>query len=679
MIDDDRKPSDMEEKIKKLKVIVDQFNQNDDNEQILERFSSLSVADHAEISDTVKSPIIVLEHLMEVILLFQEHSRTSSLEISLLKNSSNGDKSKTEDDKILLSQILTFAVTLFHEKFFIQYWLYLFLSTSSINNEDQANQNIFLDRMKYLFYCQKKLSNFYYSSFSNSSLTSAFDLSTSPIISYQIFFFHVTNSFLIAIKDFLQKSNNSNNSNRPLPKEISFFFDFFDSSLLRKFISFLLFHESVVDETSTGEESGLPQIEELIEGEEQVVSLSHHSNNQIFLLKSELLFVWNHLVHSINNYKLIIQCIEILFQQNEKKKKNSYDIFTINEKGEDSIGLSILLSLFSQFLAVISSSSSLSLSEDNNSTKKNQEYEYLHLFIQKIILKYSFSSLLISSLFSSSHSSLVSPTLTFPHFSKSYQRFLFVTILDIWGNSFFHNNGNLSLFESYSRLLSYLIKDWKQEDLHLDIQPFYLNNHNNNDPNVASSPILLESLLINAISNGLECSVPLVRIHTMKIAIKYAEIMNYPLEFDELKEYEAMESKASSSSLIEEKPKEIAGKGETEMENKKQEDQDDDSDDEEEIQGYLLSKENDCIIGDIADSKTKVYYLRNCIESRFLFFFFSFLPNMFFFFSFSVLTKPEGTPDLRQMIILALVSCISILYFYDLIVGTLGKYSCYCC
>jgi hypothetical protein len=614
MIDNLVKSSDLEEKINKLKCFVDKFNENYDDHKIKERFLNLSSSDRAETSDGVQNPIAALELLMEVIVMYQEQSLASSLDFPLLQDSPNKDKSETQDEKAVLIKILSLAVILFHEKFFAQYWLHLLLSVSQPNTKSLPNQNVFLDRMKYLYYCQKKLSNFYYSSYSSSSSTSStsFDLSTSPMISYQIFFFHITNSYLIAIKDFLNQRNQESNQ---LPKEICLFFDFFDSSLVRKFISFLLFHESD-EEASVKEDAVVSQVKELKEGEEdQAISLSHLDNEkkQIFLTKNELLFVWKHLANSINNYKLILQFMEILFQQNEKK--SNFELFNVNDTGDESIGLSLILSLFSQFLTIISSSSSSSM-EDNSKNNNQQEYEYLHLLIQKIILKYSFSSLLISHLFSPSSSSLI--------FSKSYRKFIFVAILDIWGNTFFHNNGNLPLFESYSRLLLYLMKDWKQEDLHMEIKPIYLTiQHSSHDKN--GDPLMIESLLINAISNGLECSVPLIRIHTMKVAVKYAAIMNYPLEFDELKEYEAMENKnlsTSSTSLLEEKAAEKERNEETAANNTKPDiptlraDDEDDSDDEEEIQGYLLSKENDCIIGDIADNKRKVYYLRNCIESK---------------------------------------------------------------
>eukprot|EP00599_Poterioochromonas_sp_BG-1_P016360 CAMPEP_0173164544 /NCGR_PEP_ID=MMETSP1105-20130129/20695_1 /TAXON_ID=2985 /ORGANISM="Ochromonas sp., Strain BG-1" /LENGTH=576 /DNA_ID=CAMNT_0014085043 /DNA_START=24 /DNA_END=1754 /DNA_ORIENTATION=+ len=126
----------------------------------------------------------------------------------------------------------------------------------------------------------------------------------------------------------------------------------------------------------------------------------------------------------------------------------------------------------------------------------------------------------------------------------------------------------------------------------------------------------------------------------MKIAQEYARLMEYSLEFDELKELE-------NQNKIKQQPAKLKDEAENDSEEEEEEN------DEDEIQGYYISKEQDSIVNELylpppttssddgsLSKRKKIYYLRECLE---------------------LLKAPEGSPDIRAGIILALDNLPTIL------------------
>jgi hypothetical protein len=235
--------------------------------------------------------------------------------------------------------------------------------------------------------------------------------------------------------------------------------------------------------------------------------------------------------------------------------------------------------------------------------------EEFQLLIKRIFLKQLIPSSLASKLFGST------PLI----FNRMQQLVITSSLVDIWGQAFFHNNGNLALFQSYSNQLLSLFENFTQKDLTI---PIYLNNHsmnNDRDPERGSN-LSIEILLINSISTGLECSLPFIRMYTMKVATKYAKILQLPLQFEEL---ESLEKEFANEDLINPKLKPDPSIKNTILNSKPSNDSshvgatnEEEDEDEDEIQGYFLSHENDSILHDIHDNKPKVFYLRNCIDRK---------------------------------------------------------------
>lgn len=505
-----------------------------------------------------------------------------------------------------ISEVLKLASFLFHENFLCSYWQFTY--KCAVNTE--SPKSLFYDRLKWIYYAHKQLTNGYYfisnsPKFKQIVLSSLSKVQTEAgnkeensedeieeeeisVFSYEIFVYHCLNSFLVASKEFLALQQDVPSTSLLLPRQVVSWFSFFDDSLLRKFLTFFLFlqENSMNEAVNTRINQGFTQ------------------DDRSFLFQQFLL--------CIEDPSLLLRFLTISCQIFQHRKKKWTDEDMINSE-ESRVG-GFLISVITRYLTVIRS---VDTTENEEPEKYSKENYLMSQLIDRIFLKFDFSSSFIQRLFppNPSHVSSIPSSAFVTVFSKHQLLMLLCKLIDSWGSPYFQNNAMLSRYQSLSVFILTILTSGAviRSDL---ASPIFLVKGPQSAPSNESPMISVESLLVEAVSKGLESSFPLVRYYTMKIAQEYARLMEYSLEFDELKELE-------NQNKIKQQPAKLKDEAENDSEEEEEEN------DEDEIQGYYISKEQDSIVNDLylpppttssddgsLSKRKKIYYLRECLECK---------------------------------------------------------------
>lgn len=516
-----------------------------------------------------------------------------------------------ENKPFFISEVLKLASFLFHENFLSCYWEFTY--KCAVNTPSESSKSLFYDRLKWIYYAHKQLTNEYYfisnsPKFKQIVLSSLSKVQTDTgesgdkeensedeiekedisVFSYEIFVYHCLNSFLVASKEFLAMQQDIPSTSCLLPRKVVSWFSFFDDSLLRKFLTFFLFHQEA----------------SMNEAVNSRMNQGFTEDDRSFLFQQFLL--------CIEDSSLLLRFLTISCQIFQYRKKKWTDEQMVNSE-ESRVG-GFLISIITRYLTVIP----VVTSKNDETDKQSNEIYLMHQLIDRIFLKFDFSSSFIQRLFppNPSHVSSIPSSAFVTVFSKHQLLMLLCKLIDSWGSPYFQNNAMLSRYESLSVFILTILTSGAvvRSDL---ASPIFLVKEPQRAPNNESHMISVESLLVEAISKGLESSFPLVRFYTMKIAQEYARLMEYSLEFDELKELEKQNKIQQQPTIVKE-----------EADNDSEEEEEEEND-EDEIQGYYISKEQDSIVNDLylpppttssADGslpkRKKIYYLRECLECK---------------------------------------------------------------
>jgi hypothetical protein len=555
------------------------------------------------------NPLDGIDQLNDLILCYDNNKRDGSVQ---------------SEDNQSLPALLDLIHSFYCEEFFFSLWKYVLITKGF-----EQNSNVFYDINNILFHGNKIVANFLF------SLNGSQSFSRIPVeFSFAGFVCRIISSFIRACSEYLKlvplfSQEEEKEYRSLLPVEINRFFDFFDSFLSKQFLLFLF----------RSEESS---------ADVELVQLSCQ----------ELVVVSGHLIFSLSNPLFVLSLLEICFQLDRKKhyqllNNTTYSTDRSNGNSLQSFPMEIVLFLFRRFQQLIhqqqhqnpnpNNPDESSFQENENDNSSLEQFQWL---VEKIFLRFpsfSLSPVLLQRLFSLSASSAQSSP---PPFRTEEMLFLLVSLLQLWGSPLFHNQGSLFLFQSYSQLiLSILGTIVTREHLSIPIREVTTTTiarekrDSSQQQEQLEEQITLEMMLVKSISDGLECSLPLVRRDTMKVALQYSSLVGIPLEFDELREMEEKEKeKLKVGRSVATEQNQSATKSEADQENNKNNrnnsdnngDSDSDDNEEDEITGYFLSKENDSILQTANGSnnnnnnsrsgnsnrKPKTIYLRECIDRK---------------------------------------------------------------
>jgi hypothetical protein len=540
------------------------------------------------------------------------------------------DGSVESEDKQSLPALLDLIHSFYCEEFFFSLWKYVLITKGF-----EQNSNLFYDINNILFHGNKIVSNFFF------SLNGLHSFSPIPVeFSFAGFVCRIISSFIRACSEYLKLvpliSQEEEEDRSLLPVEINRFFDFCDSFLSKQFVLFLF-------------------------------RSAEQSSDDVELIRwsyQELVAVSRHLIFSLSNPLFVLSLLEICFQIDRKKH---YQLFNHPNSSTDrsngnslqSFPMEMVLFLFRRFQQLIHQQMNKNPNPNNSNESTFEEneadsssLEQFQWVVEKIFLRFpsfSLSPVLLQTLFSSSSSSSssISSQSSPPLFRTEEVLFLLVSLLQLWGSPLFHNQGSLFLFQSYSQLiLSILGTIVTREHLSFPVREVTTTTitiargkRESQQQEQLEEEITLEMMLVKSISAGLECSLPLVRRDTMKVALKYSSLVGIPLEFDELREMEEKEQeKLTMGRSVATEQKQLATKSAADQKNNRNNsdkngdrNSSDDVDEEDEITGYFLSKENDSILqtadgsnnhnklngrSGSSNRKPKVIYLRECIDCK---------------------------------------------------------------